>query len=166
MKPVLLTLILAMPILVFAQPATIPYQNTLWLDATQLTWTTDTTNSSGDTLTVSAAKYIQPIQVNGGFPSIEGKAIFTGGTDSMKCVVYGSNYPNGYGNTPRDTMRLYALDSCKLLASGSGVNVIMRGVYFKYVPSLSGKFSIWVTFKWIPLNGVTGKITQQSLGKQ
>jgi hypothetical protein len=166
MKRIALIATLLIGVSAFAQPAFTPYQNTLWLDATQLTWTSDTTNSNGDTLTVSAAKYISPIQINGGFPSIEGKAIFTGGTDSMKCVVYGSNYPNGWGNTPRDTMRLFALDSCKLLASGSGVGSIMRGTSFKWVPALSGKYSVWLTFKWIPLNGVTGKITQVTIGKQ
>jgi hypothetical protein len=150
----------------WAQLGVTPYQNTFWLDAIRLDWTTDTTNSSGDTLTVSAAKYIAPIQINGGFPSIEGKAIFTAGTDSIKGVLYGSNYANGYSLTPRDTMRLFALDSCKLLASGSGVNVTMRGTSFKWVPSVAGKFSIWLTVKWMPLNRATGKITQVTIGRQ
>lgn len=149
----------------FAQVPTSPYQNTLFLDVGNMTWVNDTTNSVKDTLTVSSAQYIKPLQCPGGLVSIEGKAIFTAATDSMKGVLYVCNYPNGSSST-RDTMRLFAMDSCKLLASGSGVNVTMRGTSFHWVAAVSGDFGIWVTIKWIPLNGTTGKITQQSLGRQ
>ena len=149
----------------FAQAPTSPYQNTLFLDTGTMSWKNDTLNSSSDTLVVSAAQYILPLQCPGGFGAIEGKAIFTANTDSMKGVLYVCNYPNGLSST-RDTMRLFAVDSCKLLASGSGVNVTMRGTSFHWVFAINGDFGIWATVKWIPLNTTTGKITQQSLGRQ
>lgn len=159
---VLFIIALASPLL--AQAPTTTYQNTLWLDAGSYTWSSDSINSK-DTLTVASRIYTLPVQVNGGRVSIECKAIFTGGTDSMKGVLYGSNYPNGF-TLPRDTMRLFPLDSFKMLASGSGVGVTARGANFKYVAALEGKFSIWVTLLLAPLNGTTGKVTQVSIGKQ
>jgi len=164
MKRLLILALMLIPLVASAIEVTM-YQNCYYLDVTTMYWKADTLNSN-DTLAVSSAKYTIPEQINGGNASISGKAIFTAGTDSMKCVAYGCDYPNGR-EIARDTMRLFPLDSMKLLASGSAsTGVIMRGANFSWKPNFQGKFSIWVTYKWIPLNGTTGKITQQTMGKQ
>ena len=140
-----------------------PAQQSLYLRKSDYAWKIDNTYATTDTITVSAKKYLQPLSCPGGIVSIEGKAIFTAGTDSMKIVVYVSNSQYGY---PQDTMQIYALDSFKLLSATSISAGKINAGNFHYRFNLAGEFGTNVSFALVPLNGVTGKLTKMVIGKE
>ena len=139
-------------------------QKSLYLRKADYGWVVTDTYAASDTLTVSDKTYTKSFPAFNGIIAIEGKAIFTAGTDSMKGIIYASMSQYGY---PQDTMRIFALDSFKLLSATSGSSgVKMKGGNFHYRFALGGEYGMNVSFAFAPLNGVTGKLTQVVIGRQ
>jgi len=137
--------------------------HSLYLRKSDYAWKIDNTYATTDTITVSSKRYLQPFPCPNGILAIDGKAIFTAATDSMKVVVYVSNSQYGY---PQDTVRIYALDSFKLLSATSISSGKINAGSFHYRFNLAGEFGTNVSLAIVPLNGVTGKLTQMVIGKE